>query len=153
MTTMHPSRYRILSLVLLACALVACNRQGPEQPTAIDANQASKDDPNGIGTVEVQPNVAFVGSAIDDRGDLVTPQTTFETGATVFVSIPSKGRALGSRMEVFWFHDDGKSRKDEHKKIAGPFTAFEFQPSEPGKYNVEVDVNNRPIALVEFEVK
>jgi len=141
-----------LSLALLACALTACNRHGPEVPTAID-QAAQKDNPNGIGTVEVQPNVAFVGSAIDDRGDLITPQHDFAIGATVYVSVPSKGRRLGDRMEVFWFHEDGKSRKDEHKQIAGAFTAFEFAPTEAGKYNVEVDVNNRPIALVEFEVK
>lgn len=149
MTLIH----RTLCLALLTCALAACNRQGPETPTAIDAHPAPKDDPNGVSTVEVKPNVAFVGSAIDDRGDLVTPQHNFATGATVYISVPSNGRKMGDRMEVFWFHEDGKSRKDEHKKIAGPFTAFEFQPGEAGKYNVEVDVNNRPIALVEFEVK
>ncbi len=148
----HPWK-RTLGVVLLAGALVACNRQGPEQPTAIDSNPASNEDPNGIGTVEVLPNTAFIGSAIDDRGDLVTPQHSFATGSTVYVSVPSKGRKMGDRMEVFWFHEDGRSRKDEDKKIAGPFTAFEFQPSEAGKYNVEVDVNNRPIALVEFEVR
>ncbi len=153
MTTMLRSRYRPLSLVLLVFALVACNRQGPDQPTAIDSNPASGENPNGIGTVEVAPNTAFVGSAIDDRGDLVTPRHDFTTGATVYVSVPSRGRKLGDRMEVFWFHEDGRSRKDEDKKIAGPFTAFEFKPSEAGKYNVEVDVNNRPIAFVEFNVK
>lgn len=149
MTPIH----RILSLALLACALAACNRQGPEVPTAIDAHPASKEDPNGVGTVEVRPNVAFVGAAIDDRGDLVTPKHDFAIGATVYVSVPSRGRKMGDQMEVFWFHEDGKSRKEEQKKIAGPFTAFDFAPSEAGKYNVEVDVNNRPIALVEFAVK
>ena len=157
MTTMYRGRTLTwkgsLGLVLLACALAACNRQGPEQPTAIDADPATRQDPNGIGTVEVAPDTAFVGSAVDDRGDLLTPQYEFTTGSTVYVSVPTKGRKMGDRMEVFWFHDDGRSRKDEAKKIAGPFTAFEFQPSEAGKYNVEVDVNNRPIALVEFEVK
>ena len=149
MTTIH----RTLSFVLLACALAACNRQGPDVPTAVDKATAPKEDSNGIGTVEVAPDAAFVGSAIDDRGELVTPQHDFATGDTVYVSVPSKGRKMGDRMEVFWFHDDGRSRKDEAKKIAGPFTAFDFKATEAGKYNVEVDVNNRPIALVEFEVK
>lgn len=149
----HHTWKRTLGLVLLAGALSACNRQGPDVPTAIDTNQAPKENPNGIGTVEVANDAAFVGSAIDDRGDLVTPQLIFAPGATVYVSVPSKGRMTGDQMEVFWFHQDGRSRKEEHKNIAGPFTAFEFKPSEAGKYNVEVDVNNRPIALVEFEVK
>ena len=149
----HHAWKRTLGLVMLAGVLAACNRQGPDVPTAIDTNPAPKENPNGIGTVEVANDAAFIGSAIDDRGDLVTPQLEFTTGATVYVSVPSKGRKMGDQMEVFWFHDDGQSRKDETKKIEGPFTAFEFKPSEAGKYNVEVDVNNRPIALVEFEVK
>lgn len=149
----HRTRKHTAGLLLLACALAACNRQGPEQPSAIDPNPSAKENPNGVSTVEVAPDTAFVGSAIDDRGDLVTPQHDFATGSTVYVSVPTKGRKIGDRMEVFWFHEDGLSRKDEHKKIAGAFTAFEFQPSEVGKYNVEVDVNSRPIALVEFEVK
>jgi hypothetical protein len=158
MTTSFPKRRRTwnraLGLVLVACALAACNRQGPELPTAVDANPKPKQqDANGVGTVEVAPDTAFVGSAIDDRGDLVTPRHDFAVDSTVYVSVPTKGYRMGSRMEVFWFHEDGKSRKDEAKKVAGPFTAFEFKPSDAGKYNVEVDVNNRPIALVEFEVK
>ncbi len=151
MTTIH----RSVTVLLLACTLVACNRQGPEQPAVVDQSAVPEENANGngIGTVEVAPDTAFIGAAVDDRGDLVTPQLVFAPGATVYVSVPTKGRRLGDRMEVFWFHDDGKSRKDEHKKIAGPFTAFEFKPTEVGRYNVEVDVNNRPIALVEFEVK
>lgn len=149
----HRTWKHTVGLVLLAGTLVACNRQGPEQPTAIDATTAPEEKTNGIGTVEVANDAAFIGSAIDDRGDLVTPQIEFTTGSTVYVSVPSKGRKIGDRMEVFWFHEDGTSRKDESKNITGPFTAFEFAPSEAGKYNVEVDVNNRPIALVEFEVK
>ncbi len=157
MTPSFPIRQRTwkhaAGLVLLACSLAACNRQGPEPPTAIDTNPAPKQDPNGVSTVDVAPDTAFVGSVIDAGGDLVTPQYDFGVGSTVYVSVPTKGHNLGDRLEVFWFHEDGLPRKDEHRKIDGPFTAFEFRPSEAGKYNVEVDVNNRPIALVEFEVK
>jgi hypothetical protein len=54
---------------------------------------------------------------------------------------------------VFWFHDDGKSRKDERKAIQGAFTVFELQAADPGTYNTEVDVDGRPVALVEFVVR
>lgn len=145
--------HRTLTFGLLACALTACNRQGPQEPTPVVKTPEQSVDPNGVNTVVVAPDAAFVGSAIDARGDLVTPQNVFAPGATVYVSVPTKTRKAGDRLEVFWFHQDGNSRKDEAKKIAGPFTAFEFQPTDTGKYNVEVDVNNRPIALVEFEVK
>lgn len=144
---------RMLASLSLSLALVACNRQGPEIPTPVEGGAAQDAGDDGIQTVVVDPNAAFVGAAVDAAGDLVTRQNQFNTGDTVFVSVPSKGRRLGSRVEVFWFHDDGKSRKDESKTISGPFTVFEFQPSEPGRYNVEVDVNTRPIALVEFLVR
>ncbi|MEO5629192.1 MAG: hypothetical protein ABIQ62_05415 [Thermomonas sp.] len=149
MTTIH----RALTVLLLACALTACNRQGPELPTAVQSENGRADDGSGIDTVVVSSDGAFVGSSIDERGEILALQHDFAPDATVYVSAPSKGRRLGDRVEVFWFHQDGLSRKDEAKKITGPFTAFEFQPTETGKYNVEVDVNNRPIALVEFEVK
>lgn len=149
MTTSH----RTVTALLLACALAACDRQGPEQPTAVDQSPVPEEDANGVGTVEVAPDAAFIGSEVDGRGGLVTPQIEFATGATVYVSVPTKGHRVGDRMDVFWFHDDGKSRKDEHKEIAGPFTAFNFKPTEAGKYNVEIDVNNQPIALVEFQVQ
>ena len=144
---------RILAASALLLSLAACNRQGPELPAAVDSTKNAADNANGVDTVVVSPTAAFVGSALDENGDIATPQRDFAVADTVYVSVPSKGRRLGDRLEVFWFHQDGRSRKDEIKNIAGPFTAFEFQPSEVGKYNVEVDVNNRPIALVEFEVK
>ena len=144
---------RLLAASALLLSLAACNRQGPELPTAVDPSNSAADNSNGVDTVVVAPDAAFVGSAVDEQGDLATPQHDFAVGEKVYVSVPSKGRRLGDGLEVFWFHQDGKSRKDEMKKISGPFTAFEFEPSEAGKYNVEVDVGNRPIALVEFEVK
>ena len=143
---------RPLAALLLALTLVACNRQGPELPTSVE-DGAAQDGGDGLQTVVVDPNAAFVGAAVDAAGDIATRQNQFNAGDTVYLSVPSKGRRLGSRVEVFWFHEDGKSRKDEFKTITGPFTVFEFQPSDPGRYNVEVDVNARAIALVEFLVK
>ena len=54
---------------------------------------------------------------------------------------------------MFWFHDDGRSRIDDRKVIAGANTVFELVAADPGPYNVEVDANGRPVALVQFEVK
>ena len=142
---------RLTVTLLVACSLAACNRQGPELPNAVDAQ--SQQDHDGVDTVTVDPNAAFVGAEVDAAGEIVKPQREFKAGDTVFISVPSKGRQLGSQLEIFWFHDDGRSRKDEAKRIEGPFTVFEFKPEDAGKYNTEVDANGRPIALVEFEVK
>ena len=106
---------RILGSVLLALALAACNRQGPDAPE---------------------------------------PAREFQSGQKVYISVPTKyGRKIGDKLDIFWFHDDGRSRKDDKKPIEGPFTVFEFAPTDAGLYHVEVDANGRPIALVEFEVK
>lgn len=147
-----PHMQRLTVVLLIACGLVACNRKGPEVPTEVK-DAAAEAGTDGIGTVTVDPNAAFVGAEVDGAGEIAKPQREFKPGDTVYISVPSKGRQLGSSLEIFWFHDDGRSRKDETKRIDGPFTVFEFKPEDAGKYNTEVDVNGRPIALVEFEVK
>jgi len=143
---------RMSVAIVIALTLVACNRQGPEIPKPV-GDGSGQDGGDGVQTVVVDPNGAFVGAAVGAAGEITTPQRAFNAGDTVYVSVPSKGRRLGSPVEVFWFHDDGKSRKDEQKRIAGSFTVFEFQPTDPGQYNVEVDVGGRAIALVDFLVK
>ena len=144
---------RLTVALLIACGLAACNRNGPEPTTKKKNHEEENTGREGVDTVTVDPNGAFVGAAVAGGGEIATPQREFEAGDTVYISVPSKGRKMGSQVEVFWFHDDGKSRKDEAKRIEGPFTVFEFKPEDAGKYNTEVDVNGRPIALVEFAVQ
>ena len=143
----------LLGLCLLS--LAACNRQGPELPKGVDDNTSYQQDPgDGVQPVMVNPDAAKVGSGVDGAGDVATESREFEAGQTVYISVPTKfGLKVGDRLEIFWFHDDGKSRKDDAKKVEGPFTVFEFISSDPGPYNVEVAANGRPIALVQFTVK
>ena len=143
---------RMLAMGLALLLVAGCNRQGPELPTGVEQDSADSDI-NGVGTYIIDPNAAFVGSAVDAAGEIATPAREFSPGQTVYISVPSKGRKLGSELEIFWFHADGISRKEERKRIEGAFTVFEFQPSDTGKYNTEVDVSGRPVGLVEFEVK
>lgn len=148
------STLRIAGPALLLLALAACNRQGPEVPKAVDDNRTVQDQGDGIESVMVSPDAAKVGSEANEAGDIVAEARAFEVGQKVYISVPTKfGRKIGDKLEIFWFHDDGRSRRDEQKQIAGPFTVFEFSPAEAGPYNVEVAANGRPIALVQFEVK
>ena len=148
------STLRIAGSALLLLALVACNRQGPEAPKPVDDNKEVQDQSDGVQSVMVSPDAAKVGSEVDGAGDIATEVRAFEAGQKVFISVPTKfGRKPGERLEIFWFHDDGRSRRDEAKQIAGPFTLFEFTPTDAGQYNVEIAANSRPIALVQFEVK
>ena len=144
---------RFLAIAVLACVLAACNRQAPDLSQADQSAPAAESGRDGVETVVVDPNAAFVGSALTENGEIATPQREFALGDTVYVSVPSKGRRLASQLEVFWFHEDGLSRKDDQKRIEGPFSAFEFVPEEPGRYNVEVAVGGRTVGLVEFEVR
>lgn len=145
------------SLVALAlgCVLLAgCNRRGPEIPKEVQASSEQRDAGDGIESVVVNPEAAHAGSAIDQAGDLVERADQFAVGQSIYVSVPTKfGLRDGQTLEIFWFHDDGRSRKDETRKIEGPFTAFEFVAQDAGKYNVEVAASGRPIALVQFEVR
>ncbi len=148
------STLRIAGSALLLLALVACNRQGPETPKAVDDNKDVQDHGDGIESVVVSPDAAKVGSEAGAAGDIVTESRAFEVGQKVYISVPSKfGRKIGDKLEIFWFHDDGRSRRDEAKQVAGPFTLFEFAPTDAGPYNVEIAANGRPIALVQFQVK
>ena len=149
------SRLSLLS-GLVACMLVlgACNRQGPDVPKGVDDNTSVDDYGDGINPVAVSPDAAKVGSEADDMGDIPTEVREFDVGQTIYISVPTKfGRKVGDRLEIFWFHDDGRSRKDDTKKIEGEFTLFEFIANDAGPYNVEVAANGRPIALVQFTVK
>ncbi len=144
---------RMLATALVLLMAAGCNRQGPEVPRAVDDNTLD-DAVEGVQSVVVNPNAAKVGSAVDEEGAISTPATEFAAGQTIYISVPTQyGRKQGDNLEVFWFHDDGRSRKDDRKVIAGPFTTFELIAEDAGPYNVEVDADGRPIALVQFTVK
>ena len=145
---------RILGSVLLALALAACNRQGPDAPKPVADKPAADAVGEGVQPVMVSPDAAAVGTEVDEAGEITAPVREFQSGQKVYISVPTKyGRKVGDKLDIFWFHDDGRSRKDDKKPIEGPFTVFEFAPTDAGLYHVEVDANGRPIALVEFEVK
>lgn len=145
---------RVLATALVLAMVAGCNRQGPEVPRGVDDNASVDEIGDGVQPVVVNPNAAKVGAAVDARGAIATPATEFKAGDTIYISVPTQyGRKVGDRLEIFWFHDDGRSRKDDSKVIAGPFTSFEMIAKDPGPYNVEVDANGRPIALVQFTIK
>ena len=145
---------RVLATALALAMAAGCNRQGPEAPRTVDDNKAADESGDGVQSVVVNPNAAKVGAAVDDRGAIATPATEFKAGDTIYISVPTQyGRKVGDRLDVFWFHDDGRSRKDDRKPITGPFTVFELIAKDAGPYNVEVDANGRPIALVQFTIK
>ena len=145
---------RVLATALVLLMAAGCNRQGPEVPRGVDDNKTVEDYGEGVQSVVVNPNAAKVGSAVDEQGAISTPAHEFAAGQTIYISVPTQfGRKIGESLEVFWFHEDGRSRKDDKKTIAGPNTTFELIAKDAGPYNVEVDASGRPIALVQFTIK
>ena len=144
---------RLSALGLMLCALAACNRDDLQLPKAAEASVDEPATRDPATPYVVSGTVGKIGAAIDGNGDISEARTTFAPDEKVYVSMNAKGRRQGDRVHVYWFHSDGLSRKEEGKQIAGPFVAFDFTPSETGKYSIEIDVNERPIGLVDFEVK
>lgn len=143
---------RVLATALVLLMVAGCNRDGLQLPGAVEEkdDQANREanDP-----YMVSATAAKIGAAVDESGDISEPRTTFAPNDTVFLSMDAKGRRMGDRVKVYWFHEDGKSRREDEKVLDGPFVYFEYQPTESGKFHAEVDVNERPIGLVDFEVK
>ena len=144
-------RLVLVPLILAALALGACNREGPVIPTQEAASGQQGSNANQPFTVSA--DAGQVGSALARDQSIATPQTEFAPGDTVYISVPGKNKPNGSSIEVFWFHQDGKSRKEEGKRLEGAHVAFEFVPQEVGRYSVEIDVNGRPIGLTDFTVQ
>ncbi len=144
---------RLSALGLMLCALAACNRDDLQLPKAVEGSAEEPAIRDPATPFVVSATAGKVGAAIDGNGDISEARTTFAPDEKVYVSMNAKGRRQGDRVHVYWFHSDGLSRKEEEKKIAGPFVAFDFSPSETGRYSIEIDVNDRPIGLVDFEVK
>lgn len=146
---------RFLCLLLAAVALTACNRQGPQVPKLRDDNTSCAAAPRrwrGVG--RRQPECGQGRRAeVDGNGDITNLAARIQERTNrVHLGAHQLGRKQGERLEVFWFNQ-GKSQKEDTKNIQGPFTVFEFAPTDTGAYNVEVDANGRPVALVQFEVK
>jgi len=105
---MNPT-LRIAGPALLLLALAACNRQGPDVPKQVDDNKEAQDRGDGVESVVVSPDAAKVGSEANEAGDIVTESRVFESGQKVHISVPTKfGRKMGEKLEIFWFHDDGR---------------------------------------------
>lgn len=145
-------RLTLPALLIVSALLVAgCNREGPVIPT----NEAGKSGagPDAREAFVVTGDAGKVGSALAPDQSIATPKTRFAVGETVYLSVPAKNKPPGSRIDVFWFHEDGKSRKDDSRRFERANLAFEFVPKDAGKYNVEIDLNGRPIGLTEFTVQ
>lgn len=160
----------VLALAALVLALSACKKDEPA-PVATDAGTGTEEalPPGQPPTPPVEPpadavipvtvsaNAFAVGSAQGPDGAAISPKASYTMNDTVYASLPGGKYPNGAIARIYWTSaKDGNSHKEEEKTIASGPTSFEFSQADgmkPGTYNVEIDVNDRPVGIVDVVVK
>jgi predicted small lipoprotein YifL len=160
----------LICAATLALALAACNKQGPEMPqapadatpadTTVQPAQAPQDlSDTGVDKVEpvtVRADAIAVGHAVGPNQAVTAAKRAYGTGDTVYASMPTKGHKPGARGYVYWTYQDGRTHKEEAKPVEGEYLNFQFSQADgmkPGKYNVEIDIDDKPVGIVDFTVQ
>ena len=144
----------MLGTVTMAVSISACK------------NDAAVDEANPQASAVATPAHAAipaadevtVGKAVGPDGAVTTAVDTYSPGDTVHASIPTITYAAGSDVAVYWTFQDGRSLMEEHKHIQAGEKYVSFNLSHPnglplGKYTVRLDVDNKPVEVVDFSVK
>lgn len=156
----------IASLVLLA----ACGKDQPapavDTASTAAAEAAKQQAANSAAAVapkpeqlpvEVRADAIAAGDAVGDNGAVSSAKTSYSVGDTVYASMPVRGHAAGAEAGVYWTYQDGNTHKEERKPIpaGAEFMNFQFSRADgmkPGKYNVQIDVDLKPVGIVDFKV-
>lgn len=163
-------RYLPLCGAAFALVLSACNKPAPEATTTpADSAAATTTQPrtpeilpatpppDAVMPVEVKADAIAVGSALGANQAVTAAKPIYAAGDTIYVSMPTKGRAAGANAHVYWTAaQTGLSVKEEDKKLSGDYVNFQIAKADglkPGNYNVEIDVSDKPVGIVEFKVQ
>ena len=87
-----------------------------------------------------------------------SPSAQFTLADSIYASASVSGKPAGATASVFWTYQDGTAHKQESKKLAGGqqsvwFSFTKADGMKPGKYNVEIDVDMKPVGIADFQVK
>lgn len=158
-------RYLPLCGTALALLLSACNKPAPEAtpaPATTTAPQATQEPlpatppPDAVLPVEVKADAIAVGSALGPDDAVTAAKPVYTKGDTIYVSMPTKGKPAGGKAHVYWTAaKTGLSVKEEDKALSGANLNFQIAAADlkPGDYNVEIDVNDKPVGIVDFKVQ
>jgi hypothetical protein len=149
--------------------LAACNKQGPEMPQApadtAPADTAAQPAPppdlsdtgvDKVETVTVRADAIAVGHQVGPNQAVSAAKRAYTTADTIYASLPTKGQPAGAKGYVYWTYQDGRTHKEEAKPVSGEYLNFQFSQADgmkPGKYNVEIDINDKPVGIVDFTVQ
>lgn len=160
-------------LVSAALVLSGCGREGdedlpPPQPRQSEAARADADKTRAAPhtpeppaprvaqePVSVAANAIVLGRKAGDRVEPVNPPL-FGLDDTVVAAAPLPNAADGAPTQVYWTYQDGTAHKQESRPVENGGVSYTFSKADgmkAGKYNVEIDLADRPIGLVEFEVR
>lgn len=164
--------------VMLAMVLAGCGRDSASEdddlfaetpvagqadaPTATQSASPSSPRPSSsapaLEATVLQDGVLAVGSAVGANGAVNAVKASYAIGDTIHASVPTKGHPPGAQVAIYWFYQDGSSKKDEQKVIpAGAeyvsFTLSKADGMVPGQYNAQVDIGDAPVGIVGFTVE
>ena len=108
--------------------------------------------------VEISDGPISLGTAVEADGSVTAQVRTFDSSDVVHASMPLDGVSGDSPISVYWTAQDGDTLKEEMVDVpAGKdHVTFHFSSEDgmkAGKYSVQMDVNFRPVGLVDFEVR
>jgi predicted small lipoprotein YifL len=169
---MKTSTRTLLVPLALLFALAACQPKGPAEDAAADtANSEQPEElaPGQPSTPPMEPpadavlpvtvaaNAFPVGSAAGADGAAAAPKPSYSVSDTLYASLPAGRFPAGGTARIYWtYAQDGTSHKEEEKTIgSGPVT-FQFSSADglkAGLYNVQIDVNDRPVGIVDMTVQ
>ena len=157
-----------LALALALALFAGCSRDEAPKPAAPVAPPAATTvDPlaeppptpePGEVPVEVRADAIAAGHVLGPNGAVSEAKSVYAIGDTVYASMPIRGQKAGSEIGVYWTYQDGTTHKEETKPLppGAQFVNFAFSKSDgmrAGNYNVQIDVDFKPIGIVDFKVK
>ena len=155
--------------LLVALALAGCRKEAAETDatpaTAAEDAELAPGQPeappleppaDAVLPVTVAANAFPIGSALSPDGAATTPKPTYSVNDTLYASLPAGKFPSGATARIYWtFAKDGMSHKEEEQKVGTGPVHFEFSKADglkAGEYNVQIDVNDRPVGIVDVIV-
>lgn len=146
-----------LALLLSACGEQAAPEPAAEAPAATQAPAEPIEQPveQIAEPTTVAADAVIVGSALGPDQAATAPKPSYGTADTVYASASSAGRS-GAVARVYWTYQDGTSHKEEEKPVDGDVVSFAFSQADgmrAGAYNVQIDIDDVPVGIADFNVQ
>lgn len=133
----------------------AAAQPGAAVDTAPQPTASAPKAPEVVMPVEVSNEAITLGTSANGSQVLKAARSSFRLTDTVHAGI-SGGHPPGTKARIYWTNQKtGLSDKEETKDVADDGAVFTFDKAsgmKPGRYSVQVDVGDKPVGIVDFEV-